>query len=114
MRTPVLRLPSKCEWFRAGFQELFFQIVHRTNTTGDQSGPCTQKKWLLLLDNGRDTMVLKHGVVLTILLISALIMAGCTGSPSAPVPGTPAPAETAAPVVPYAAWTTETPATGHP
>ena len=67
-------------------------------------------------------MSLNHGVVLTILLISALSLAGCTGSPPAPVatpapasvaatvPGTPAPAGT----VPYAAWTTETPATGHP
>ena len=68
-------------------------------------------------------MVLKSAVVVTILLISVVSMAGCTGSPPAPVatptlssvafPGTnPAPAGTAVPVT---TWPTlETPATGHP
>ena len=53
-------------------------------------------------------------------------MAGCTGSPPAPVAtpapspvspplmNTPAPAGTAAPVVTFAAWTPEPPAPGHP
>ena len=71
-------------------------------------------------------MSLKSAVIFTILLISAMSMAGCTGSPSAPpvtpapasvvatLPGTPVPAGTAVPVVTYAAWTTETPYQGHP
>jgi hypothetical protein len=62
-------------------------------------------------------MSLKCAVVVTILLISAMSMAGCTGSPPAPVatvPGTPVPAGTAVPVVTSAVWTPETSATGHP
>lgn len=62
-------------------------------------------------------------VVITILLISVVSLAGCTGSMvTTPAPGsmtspvisTPAPAGTAAPVRTSAAWTPETPATGHP
>ena len=76
-------------------------------------------KKVIASDNDRDTMLLKHGIVVTILLISAVSMAGCTGSPSAPVatpvPGTPAPVTTAAPVIIPTTWPTlETPATGHP
>ena len=65
----------------------------------------------------------KCAVVITILLISAMSMAGCTGSPMATptpapvattVPGTPAPTGTVAPAVTSAAWTPETPAAGHP
>jgi hypothetical protein len=64
-------------------------------------------------------------VVVIILLISVMSMAGCTGSPPAPVTtpaplpvattvaSTLAPAGTTAPVVTSVAWTTETPATGH-
>jgi hypothetical protein len=64
-------------------------------------------------------MILKHGVVLTILLICTLGMAGCTGSPQAPVttpaplpvatamPGTPAPAGSGIPVVSYGEGTPE-------
>ncbi|MGB9175892.1 MAG: hypothetical protein WCB46_04060 [Methanoregula sp.] len=71
-------------------------------------------------------MSLKHVVVLTTLLISAIGTAGCTGSPSAPaapaplpvattVPGTPMPVITASPVPPAVTWPMlETPATGHP
>jgi hypothetical protein len=64
-------------------------------------------------------MIGKCAVFLTILLLSAMSMAGCTGSPSAPVatpvPGTPAPVTTAAPVIMTTTWPTlETPATGHP
>ena len=64
-------------------------------------------------------MSLKHVIVVTILLISAVSMAGCTGSPSAPVattvPETPVPVITASPVLPAVTWPTlETPATGHP
>jgi hypothetical protein len=67
----------------------------------------------------------KYIIVLTVLLISALSMAGCTGTSPAPV-GTPVPPVTAATTVPgtpgsvsWAAtpttWPTpETPATGHP
>ena len=67
-------------------------------------------------------MSLKCAVVVTILLISAVSLAGCTGSPQVPVttpapvsmaatvPGTPVPA----PVVTSAVWTMETAATGHP
>ena len=66
-----------------------------------------------------------YTAVLSILLISLISMAGCTGSPQAPLatptissvafPGTnpPVPAETVAPVM-SAAWTTETPYQGHP
>jgi hypothetical protein len=71
-------------------------------------------------------MIVKCAVVVTILLISLVSMAGCTGSSPAavatPAPSsvaatvmsTPVPAGTAAPVVTSAAWTPETPATGHP
>jgi hypothetical protein len=71
-------------------------------------------------------MSLKSAVIFAVLLISAMSMAGCTGSPSAPpatpapasvvatLPGTPVPAGTTVPVVTYAAWTTETPYQGHP
>jgi hypothetical protein len=72
-------------------------------------------------DNNCGTMSLRSAVVITILLISVISMAGCTGSPSAPVvtpapvsvavPGTAAPAGT---VVPFSTWTMETAATGHP
>jgi hypothetical protein len=68
-------------------------------------------------------MTWKYTVMIMVLLISTLSLAGCTGSvPVAPqtpasvaatVPGTPAPAGTAAPVM-SAAWTTETPYAGHP
>lgn len=70
-------------------------------------------------------MSVKYAVVITILLISLISLAGCTGSPPVPVatptpssvafPGTntPTPAGTAAPVM-SAAWTTETPYQGHP
>jgi hypothetical protein len=70
-------------------------------------------------------MSLRYAVLITILLISAMSITGCTGSP--PVPATPAPGSvkfpvinnqappgTAAPAGTSAAWTTETPATGHP
>ena len=69
-------------------------------------------------DSDRETMSLKCAVVITILLISAMSMAGCTSSTV--VTPTPAPvaatvsAGMAAPVVTYAAFITETPATGHP
>jgi hypothetical protein len=68
----------------------------------------------------------KYTFMVTVLLISAMSMAGCTGpSPApvatpAPVPAatsvpTMAPATTAAPAVPSVTWPTlETPATGHP
>jgi hypothetical protein len=61
----------------------------------------------------------KCTVVLIIILISAMSMAGCVGSPSAPmttpVPATPAPVTTAAPVIIPTTWPTlETPANGHP
>jgi len=74
-------------------------------------------------ENDRGTMSSNFAVVITILLISVVSLAGCTGSPvTTPAPGsmtspvisTPAPAGTAAPVSTSAAWTTETPATGHP
>jgi hypothetical protein len=77
-------------------------------------------------DNNGGTMSLKPAFLITILLISAISLAGCTGSSSAPVatptpasvafPGTstPAPAGTVVPVVPYSTWTMETAATGHP
>jgi hypothetical protein len=77
-------------------------------------------------DNDRDTMSLKHVVVLTILLISVMGMAGCTSSPSIPVATPPLVPVTATvmsspsftltvpPVVPSVAWTPETPAMGHP
>jgi hypothetical protein len=66
-------------------------------------------------------MSLKSAVVITILLISAMGMAGCAGSPPAPV-ATPVPSSVAVPgttvpagtVVPYSTWTMETAATGHP
>jgi hypothetical protein len=68
-------------------------------------------------------MTLKYTVMVIVLLISALCLAGCTSSSSAPV-ATPAPASVAAtvpgtPVPPAApvmsaAWTTETPYAGHP
>jgi hypothetical protein len=74
--------------------------------------------------NNRGTMEWKRAVVVTILLISAASMAGCTGTSPAPVvtPGpVPVPttaASTAAPVTTAAtatSWPTlETPATGHP
>jgi len=61
----------------------------------------------------------KCTVVLIILLISAMSMAGCTGSPPAPaattVPATPAPVTTAVPEMTTTTRPTlETPATGHP
>ena len=71
-------------------------------------------------ENNRGTMSLNYAVVITILLVSVVSLAGCTGSPvTTPAPGSmtinsPAPAGTAAPVGTSAAWTTETPATGHP
>jgi hypothetical protein len=78
---------------------------------------------IIASENDRETMTLKHIVIVIILLISALCLAGCTGSPSAPA-ATPAPASVAAtvpgnPVPPAApvmsaAWTTETPYAGHP
>ena len=59
----------------------------------------------------------KYSIVLTILLISAMSMAGCTGTSPAPV-GTPAPPGTVAVTVPGTLAPTrptlETPATGHP
>ena len=68
----------------------------------------------------------KYIIVLTILLISAMSMAGCTGTSPAPV-ATPAPVPaatsvpamapvaTASPVPPAVTWPAlETPATGHP
>jgi len=63
-------------------------------------------------------MSLRYAVVVTVLLISAMGMAGCTSSPPVPV-ATPAPVTVtatvpAAPVVTSAVWTPETPATGHP
>ena len=68
-------------------------------------------------------MSLKSAVMIMILLIIAMSIAGCTGSPSvatpapasmaATVPGTQVPAGTAVPIVTYAAWTTETPYAGH-
>jgi hypothetical protein len=72
-------------------------------------------------DSDRETMSLKCAVVITILLISAMSMAGCTSSTVAtptPAPAaatvSPTPAGMAAPAVTYAAFITETPATGHP
>jgi hypothetical protein len=61
----------------------------------------------------------KRAVVLILLLISAVNMAGCTGSPSLPVATplavTPAAVTTTAPVIMTTTWPTlETPATGHP
>jgi hypothetical protein len=71
-------------------------------------------------------MLMKYyAIVISVLLIGIVSIAGCTGSPQAPLatptlssvafPGTnsPAPAGTAAPVM-SAAWTTETSAPGHP
>lgn len=67
-----------------------------------------------------------YAVMVTVLLISAMSMAGCTGSlpapvvTTAPVPvttmriSTPAPVTTAAPVTATPVGTTETPAPGHP
>jgi hypothetical protein len=75
--------------------------------------------------NNGGTMSLKSAVIITMLLISAMSIAGCTGSPPAPV-ATPTPSSVAFPVastttpagtavpVMSAAWTTETPYQGHP
>ena len=72
-------------------------------------------------------MAWKYAVTITVLLIGVMGMAGCTGSPPAPVVtpapvpvttmviSTPAPVTTtAAPVTTTLVWTTEIPATGHP
>jgi hypothetical protein len=72
-------------------------------------------------------MSFQRAIVVTILLISVISMAGCTGSPPSPV-ATPAPSPVApplrstpalptimaAPVTTMYTWTPETPATGHP
>jgi hypothetical protein len=70
-------------------------------------------------------MLVKYGIALSILLISLIGLAACTGSPPAPVAtppptsvafpatSTPVPAGTAD-TVPSAAWTTETSYQGHP
>lgn len=68
----------------------------------------------------------KYAVVVLILLIGAMSLAGCTGSPPAPVVtpaplpvttmviSTPAAVTTDVPVTATLVWTTETRATGHP
>jgi hypothetical protein len=88
---------------------------------------CSRKGIVITSDNDRGSMEWKCAVVVTILLISTMSLAGCTGSPPAPVatpvpvpvatsvPDTTAPVTTAAPVAPTTTWPTlETPATGHP
>jgi len=71
-------------------------------------------------------MAWNYAVMVTVLLIGAMSMAGCTGtsqptavsspppSVAATVASTPAPVTTSAPVTATLVWTTETPATGHP
>ena len=97
--------------------------VIRTCKAGDPR-PLVRMAIVIASENDRGTMSLNYSVVITIMLISVVSLAGCTGSqpvplatPSpvaSPVISTPAPAGTAVPAGTSAAWTTETPATGHP
>ena len=96
-----------------------------TGKSGDPR-PLVRMAIVIASDNDRGTMSSNYAVVITIMLISAMSLAGCTGSPPVPLatpsPGsvpsplvsTPAPAGMAAPAGTSAAWTTETPATGRP
>lgn len=88
--------------------------------------PFGRMAMVITSETDRGIMSSRYAVALTILLVSALGMAGCTGSPAvpavtpspsaaaSPVVSTPAQATTAAPVVTYVPWTTEMPAAGHP
>ena len=81
---------------------------------------------IIASDNNCGTMSSKSAVLITILIISTISLAGCTGTSPAPVatqtpssvvfPGTstPTPAGTVVRGFPYSTWTMETAATGHP
>jgi hypothetical protein len=84
---------------------------------------CGDGHGFIASDNDWGTMEWKFIIVLTILLISSVSMAGCTGPSPAPVAApAPVPASTTVPTPASVSWaaptttwpTLETPATGHP
>jgi hypothetical protein len=96
-------------------------MIGKTPETGDRRvfGGMTR---VIAPDRNEEPMTGKSVAMITILLLTAVILAGCTGSPAAPAPTpalTPEAVTTAAggtvvPVVSYAAVTLETPYQGHP